>query len=121
MPNYATTEQIFKTSWAVDYTPGEFEPLPQWHYVRPLKIEEVSLWEEIFYQPGHIGIYASYQPYAEMYIIVYDLFKHKQETTEIFYGKDAATRVSNRAYELGVKLETNPLYVDSRNIWMFKN
>lgn len=119
MPNYISTKQIFETPWKVEYTEGDFEPYPQWHYVRHLRIDEVELWEEIFYQPGHIGIYGSYQPYAEFYIIVYDLFKENRNTTEIFYGKDAVENVVRRASELGVELELKPLYVDPLNKWMY--
>ena len=119
MPNYITTEQIFETSWKTDYILGDHEPLPQWHYVRPLTVNEVSLWEEIYYEPGHIGIYGSYQPYAEFYILVYDLFKNDRNTIETFYGKNANNNIISRAKELGVSLDTSPLYVDPKNTWMY--
>jgi hypothetical protein len=119
MSNFITTEQIFEKAWSTDYTVGEFEPSPQWHYVRPITLDEITLWEEIFYQPGHIGIYGSYQPYAEFYIIVYDLFKSNRNTIETFYGKNASEDVRVRATELGVNLKNNPLYVDPLNVWMY--
>jgi len=119
MTNYLTTTQLLETPWSTEYTLGDHNPLPQWDYTNPIKFNDVLLWEEIFYQPGHIGVYTSYQPYAEFYIIVYDLFKTNINTIETFFGKSASDRAASRAKELGVDLEKKALFVDPLNVWMY--
>lgn len=120
MTNYLTTTQLLKTPWSTEYTLGDYDPLPQWDYTNRIKFNDVMLWEEIFYQPGHIGVYASYQPYAEFYIIVYDLFKSNINTIEEFYGKEASMRAANRCKEIGVELDQKLLYVDPLNKWIYE-
>lgn len=79
MPRWKVTEQIlnlskdgefFDENWMNydriwQYAP---EPIP-WDAPRPIRFEDVDLWEVITEMSGPIGVYASYQPYAEYYVV----------------------------------------------------
>lgn len=42
----------------------------RWKGTRPLRIEDVDLWEVIVEHGGPFGVYAAWQPYGELYIVV---------------------------------------------------
>jgi len=44
------------------------EPVP-WDGERPIRFEDVDLWEVISEMSGPVGVYGAYQPYAEYYVI----------------------------------------------------
>ena len=44
------------------------DPIP-WDGSRPIRFEDVDLWEVITEMSGPIGVYAAYQPYEEYYVI----------------------------------------------------
>ena len=44
-------------------------PIIEWTGDRPMRVEDVDLWEVITETSGPIGVYASYQPYAEYFIV----------------------------------------------------
>jgi len=79
MPRWKVTEQIlnlskdgefFDENWMNydriwQYAP---EPIP-WKENRPIRFEDVDLWEVISEASGPVGVYASYVPYAEYYVV----------------------------------------------------
>lgn len=79
MPRWKTTENIlhlnkdgefFDENWMNydriwQYAP---EPVP-WDGERPIRFEDVDLWEVISEMSGPVGVYGAYQPYAEYYVI----------------------------------------------------
>jgi hypothetical protein len=79
MPRWKVTEQIlnlskdgefFDENWMNydriwQYAP---EPIP-WDSTRPIRFEDVDLWEVITEMSGPIGVYAAYQPYDEYYVV----------------------------------------------------
>lgn len=79
MPRWKATEQIinlrkdgeyFDENWMNydriwQYAP---EPVP-WDGTRPIRFEDVDLWEVITEISGPIGVYAAYMPYAEYYVV----------------------------------------------------
>lgn len=75
----------------------------KWLEARDMEINDVDLWEEIFYQSGAIGVYASWQPYEEFYIIVHNLHLHRN-FFEIFVGPTAADLVVERCKLFGITL-----------------
>lgn len=111
-----TTEEILKGPWHLDTLPEEPTPTEFWHYIREMDISDVKAWEEIYYQPGNVGIYAAWAPYSEFYIIVYDLLPHT--TIEKFYGANASEKVQKRAIQLGITLPSINVWVDPQNTWL---
>lgn len=123
MPIFKTTDQILNDPWLVDEieTPPISAALPprlEWDYSSDLKIEDIKVWEQLYYQFGNIGIYASWDPYAEFYIIVFNLFSNTKEGIEIFYGQGSGRKVEIRAKELGIDLTRNQIWVDDNNYWL---
>jgi hypothetical protein len=114
-----TTEDILSIMWATDSTESPTTtPDVHWHYLREMKIEDVSIWEEVFRQPGNAGVYGAWSPHAEFYIIVYELFLDNKETIETFYGVDASKNLRRRAAELGIELPMHEVWIDSHNTWL---
>ena len=68
---FKTTQNIFKDfeeyfdpNW-MDSNSLILPPKKEWDYKRPMQIEDVDLWEVIYEQGGAVGVYASYNPFAE--------------------------------------------------------
>ena len=88
-------------------------PNTPWDYKRELKIEDVNLWEEILFNPNGIGVWASWDPYAEFYMIT-----QKKGAVETFYGAAASQKVYKRAQELGANLRLVKGWVEPENMWL---
>jgi hypothetical protein len=129
MPFFKTTKNIF-TPWEDElfsenwmdtnkpYTP----PTKIWDYKRPLKIEDIDIWEVVYEQGGGVGIYAAWEPYAEFYLL---RTGWKEELSgkgiETYYGEKSQGKVIKRCRELGIPLAINKLYVDPGDMWLFSN
>jgi hypothetical protein len=97
---WKTTEQIinlhkdgevFDENWMnydsiFDYMP---EPIP-WNEARAPRIDEIDIWEVITEVSGPVGVYAAYQPYAELYIVT-----RNWRIVEEFSGWRANSRLEN--------------------------
>jgi len=82
MPRWKVTEQIlnlskdgefFDENWMNYDRIWQYAPKPiPWDGNRPIRFEDVDLWEVISEQSSHngfVGVYASYQPYEEYYVV----------------------------------------------------
>lgn len=123
MTIFKTTSEILDTPWEFQYpdpsipaiTPEKIE----WHGIRDMVLEDVEVWEQIYYQGGNIGIYASWKPYGELYMITYNLYVGTEVEYELFYGPDAASQIKDVAKQLGIDLEVKKMWVDELNKWMY--
>ena len=82
-----TTKNIFKDHEEIDtldfnYTllDTDLPPKTAWDYSRNLRLEDVDVWEVIYEEGGGTGVYASWEPYAEFYML------RLNEKLEFFYG-----------------------------------
>jgi len=101
-----TTEEILDNVWE---SPQKFFiNYPNFNYsnIEKLDIDNVVLWEEIFFIPGGIGIYSAWKPYAEFYILTHNLFL-KKEFIEKFYSLQT---LLDRCKELDVQLQTELIW-----------
>jgi hypothetical protein len=123
MSVFKTTSEILDTPWqyeVVTPTLGNIVPdNSHWHYIREIEIEDVKIWEQIYYKGGHVGIYAAWDPYAEFYIIVYNLFIDVPGGIKTFYGPTARSQVEKHAKQLGINLAENKIWVDEINSWQY--
>jgi hypothetical protein len=104
MPIFKTTEELLELSWDLP-SPATTIPLKEeWLINRLARIDDIDLWEEIYHQPGNIGIYAAWSPYTELYIIVHSLL---HEVEEYHLSTDAKLRME----EFGVVLSENRIWV----------
>lgn len=128
MPFFKTTQNILKTPWEdelweenwMDSDKLVLPPNAEWHYERELQIQDVSVWEVLYQQGGGLGIYASWDPYAEFYLITQHEFLIKTNAIETYYGPGAQESVQKRAKELGVPLTLNKIWVDPEDMWLYE-
>ena len=96
-------------------------PKKDWDYARELQIEDVDIWEVLYERGGGHGVYASWSPYAEFYMIrtgfVSDIIGVGIET---YYGPTAEKQVYKRATELGMHLVLNEIWVEPENMWLYQ-
>ena len=89
-----------------------------WHYSRKAEITDVPIWEEVYYDPGVIGVYGAWSPLAEYYMIVHPTMLGTDNYIETFYGPDASKQTWLRLRDCGVKLELHNKWVDDINTWL---
>jgi hypothetical protein len=104
---FKLTKEILNLYWDNSPPKSITPPITEdWHNQREITIEDVSIWEQIYRQPGNFGIYAAYTPYAEFYIVVYELFLNTPQGIVTYRGTDAPSMVYNKALEMGIDLST---------------
>ena len=103
MPRFKTTVNILKDNneyfddnW-MDSNKLELPPNPKWDNKRELQVEDVDIWEVITEMSGPTGIYASWMPYAEFYMIV-----NKGKIDSTYYGEGSDKYAAKRAEKLNI-------------------
>jgi hypothetical protein len=112
-------DELFNPNW-MDSDTVILPPNPKWDYSRELKIEDIDIWEQIYYQGGGLGLYAAWCPYAEFYMITHHLFKYNENSIETFYGPLASDKAYNRAIQLGMPVFKNKIWVEDEEMWLYK-
>jgi hypothetical protein len=105
MPSFKSTINILKQTDKDElYNPNWFDknflelpPSIPWDNKRELQVENVDIWEVITEMSGPTGIYASWMPYAEFYMIV---SQGKIDST--YYGEGSDKYAAKRAEELSI-------------------
>ncbi len=124
---YKTTQNIFKDfgeyfdeNWMNSdkvITP----PKTKWDYKRSMQIEDVNLWEVIYEQGGAVGVYASWDPYAEFYMIRVGWFLEQQGYgAEVYYGPGSMKKVIKRMNELKIPYIINKCFVELEDMWLYQ-
>lgn len=100
----------------------QLPPSYPWDYKREMKIEDVDIWEEIYFESGGTGLYASWCPYAEFYMIIKNLYYAKSNinSIETFYGKGAAKKAYKRAKELGMPISIKKIWIPEEDMWLYE-
>jgi len=102
---------------------GPDDPKAQWDYKRPMTIEDVDIWEMLYWQGGGLAIYAAWLPYAEFYMITpHGLLwweRKSNKRVELFYGPGADFKVQQRASELRIPFRPNQVWVDPDRLWLY--
>jgi hypothetical protein len=112
---FKSNKQILDTIWDHTSRVGS-STLPHkepWNSDRVIDVEDVLLWEQLYYQEGHVGIYAAWNPYDEFYIIVHNLFLDSPAGIEKFRGVDASDQIYSRAAELGIELSASDKWISA--------
>jgi hypothetical protein len=110
MSIYKTTNHILSKPYEklpdnLDLRFGHYRNNSNLSLESPPTIYDISLWEQIYYEPGFIGVYAAYDPYVEFYMITYNFFIDKAKGIETFFGADAVDKVIDKTKKLGVDLK----------------
>ena len=100
-----STYQIINDPWSIiEDAPIKTKP-PKWDKDVPLTFDDVVMWEQVYHQPGNIGIYVAHSPQEEFYVVVHDLFSKEKFGVKTFYGKNAVKDILNLTSKLGIELE----------------
>lgn len=132
MPFFRSTKDILKAPWEEEvYNPnwidsdklilppgGPDDPKYQWDYNREMKIEDVDIWEQLYYQGGGLGVYAAWAPYAEFYMITHWGLMFLSDRIETYYGPQAEKQTYQRATELGILLPTQQRWIEEEELWL---
>jgi hypothetical protein len=123
---FKSTENIFKdfgeffdSSW-MDSDTVTTPPSTPWDYSRELQIEDVDIWEVIYEKGGGIGVYASWSPYAEFYLV-----KSSSESKgygyniETYYGPGSMKKVMKRMDEMGIPYGVNKVWVEPEDMPLY--
>lgn len=89
----------------------EIQSTDDFDYSKPYSIYDIKMWEQIYYEPGFIGIYVAHNPKIEFYMITYNIFIDKEKGIETFFGSSAVEEVISRANNLGIELPVVTEYV----------
>jgi hypothetical protein len=128
MPAFKTTYNIIKTPWEDEAFDPKWmssdelilPPKKDWDYKREMTIEDVSLWEVLYEASGGLGVYASWDPYAEFYLITTGFTENSylldnqisKKYFETYYGPHAERHVYLRAKEFDINLYIQKVWVD---------
>ena len=78
-------------------------------------VADISVWEEIYFKPGVIGVYAAWDPYCEFYLVYYPVLAKTNFHSLTFVGEDASNRVQEFLATYDIDLPTNNVWVDEIN------
>ncbi len=123
---FKTTQNIFK-DFGEHFDPNWMDsntlitpPKKDWDYKRPMQIEDVNLWEVIYEQGGGVGVYASWDPYAEFYMIRVGWFLEQQgHGAEVYYGPGSMKKVMKRMDEMGIPYAVNKVWVEPEDMPLY--
>ena len=66
--NLKNDGEVFDQNW-MNYNSVQMPPSTIWLEKRPLKVEEVDIWEVVSESSGPVGVYAAWCPYDELYVV----------------------------------------------------
>lgn len=113
---FKSTYQILSHPWKedvpnIDPFPAVRPPYAQWKKECCMKLADVILWEQIYYEPGVIGIYAAWDPKDELYLITYNCFLGETTGYKLFYGNTAVDEILEELKLLEISIPVRTIYV----------
>lgn len=105
--------EVFDPNW-LDSDKIILPPSPMWDYKRPMQIEDVDVWEVIWEASNGWGVYASWCPYAEFYLIL------NNGELEFYYGPEADKTVQKRIKELNIPHKPHKKWINDEHLWIYK-
>lgn len=110
-------DEIYNINW-FDSPFLQLPPSRLWDYKKEMKIEDVDIWEQIYFESGGTGLYAAWSPYAEFYMITKNIYYGNINDIETFYGNLAGKKAYKRAIALGMPISLNKIWVDPEDMWL---
>jgi hypothetical protein len=103
MTIFKTNEEIF-SRWGTSNGSTTVSKKYEWVENRIPEITDINFWEEIYCEPGNIGVYGAYSPFVSLFVIIHLSMIESQCGIEQFCGLDAEMEVVNRCKDLGIVL-----------------
>lgn len=127
MSTFKTSKDIFIEPWNSEiYNENDFDkpfasfpPSQPWDYKRELKVEDIDIWEEIYFAGGGSGLYAAWMPYAEFYMITINIHWIGHGSIETFYGPGSSDMAYKRCIELGFPIFLNKIWIPEDDMWLY--
>jgi len=106
---FKSTYQILNNPWKEDvsninHNSTIVPPSSPWSKDRPIGLGDVQLWEQIYHEPGVIGVYAAWQPKDELYLVTYNFLLNEKTGYELFYGDGCVDNIIKELSLLGIEL-----------------
>lgn len=113
---FKSTYQILNNPWKedvpnIDPYPSVCPPSTSWKNQHPIKLNDVELWEQIYYEPGVIGVYAAWNPKDELYLITYNCFLGEDGGYKLCYGNTAVDNIIEELRLLEVNISVSTIRV----------
>lgn len=117
-----STQDIFKDNTEIStinfdesLSETDLPPRTQWSYQRNMQLEDVDVWEVLYEEAGGTGVYASWEPYAEFYML-----RLKDNHVEFFYGPGAQKfMLQYLKTSWNVELSPSKIWVDEEYAYLF--
>lgn len=112
---FISTIDIKNNSWQIRNYDKNFNSTPpsdKWLFDSLPQINDIHIWEEIYYDPGVIGIYAAWDPYCEFYIIDYPFIKDTDKRFQLFHGFEASGKIQEIVKSYGILIPSSVINVD---------
>ena len=125
MSIFKSTNEILNNPWeniSVEFkniTGKEPRTNHEWNYQTDVTVTDIKIWEQLYFQPGNIGVYAAYSPYIEFYMIVYNLFLNTSAGTQTFYGAGAENKMLEQLDKFKITLTKNTVWVEPKDVWLY--
>jgi hypothetical protein len=122
-------DELFESKWfesnKLVLPPGGPDDVKgHWDYNREMTIDDVDIWEQLYFESGGGGIYAAWLPYAEFYMIIprgfYWRYDRSNIGIETYYGPMASQKVYERSLNLGMQIPINQVWVNDDELWLHK-
>jgi hypothetical protein len=109
-----STYHIFNNPWKEDIPNIESFPIPlppseERKNLRDITIDDVKLWEQIYYEPGVIGLYASWDPFEEFYLLTYNFLLDQNNSYKTFYGINSVDNIISELKLLDINLKVTKI------------
>lgn len=127
MPMFITThnifvdvsgDEIFDTNW-MDSDTVVLPPTKEWDYKRDLKLEDVNVWEILYQASGGLAVYASWDPFAEFYLVRPGWRDELKNGFELYYGAGAQDKLKKRLKELNIPVPMHKIWVEPEDMWLY--
>lgn len=106
---FKSTYEILNNVWSTQNPRLPSKVPPEWNSDNKITVDDVVIWEQVYHQPGNLGIYVAWSPRAEFYLVVYDLFRNTPAGIRTFEGPLAVEEILNLAEKLEIKLPISRL------------
>lgn len=126
MPRWKTTEQLlhvskdgelFDENWMnYDSIYQYMPPSTFWNEQRPIKFEDVDVWEVIAEWTGLSGIYAAWLPYSH-YFIVIENWKIVSE----YWGIEGEKLLQEDMKKNNIPISLNKVWIEDESIKIYTN
>lgn len=102
--NHIYTEEIFSNLWRFNSSSKlDGNPIIQ-TYKKCNNIEDINLWEILFYEPGGVAVYRAYDPYCDLLMIVHEILLTDKNTIELYHIETEFRKIINRLQDLGISV-----------------